>query len=285
MLVHFLQIEILPDPSAQRRRIKEATQEFQGKEGLLLLPEIFHAGYSALPGGAIGRDDPFITDLRTFSARNPNLPIFGSVALRRMGGKPTNTMLLFHSGDVFPLYEKIHRFSPMQEDTIMEAGAGLSAVNLPFPDGPWKIGVAICYDLRFPEMFRLLRDAGCDLILVSAQWPQGRIEAWKALLAARATENQCFVAGCNRCGSDGPTTFGGASALFGPSGSPLAALDANPGVCAASLDRGILGKTRGLFDPLADRRPDVYRLEAVNPVRFLELGGNRVKAVEPLSPL
>ncbi len=275
MFIHLLQIEILADPAAQRRLIGRAIRDFQGKEGLLLLPEIFHSGYSALPGAAIEMEHPLLDDLRTFSGQNPGLAIFGSVARRRGEGQPTNAMTLFRNGAAFPLYEKIHRFSPMREDTIMAAGTALSAVDLPSPDGPWRIGLTICYDLRFPEMFRLLREAGCDLVLVSAQWPQGRIDAWKALLAARATENQCFVAGCNRCGSDGTTAFGGASALFGPSGSPIAALDAAPGSRSAFLDRGILAKTRGLFDPLADRRPDIYRLEAVTPVRLLEPGKDR----------
>ena len=122
-----------------------------------------------------------------------------------------------------------------------------------------RVALAICYDLRFPEMWRRYADAGAQLVLIPAEWPARRVEHWRLLLRARAVENQFFVAGCNRAGADGDVEFGGHSAAVDPWGQVLVAGGVEPGLFVASLDLDEVARGRSTFPFLADRRPEVYK--------------------------
>jgi predicted amidohydrolase len=124
---------------------------------------------------------------------------------------------------------------------------------------PWGgTALAICYDLRFPELFRQYTTAGACLILVPAEWPVRRIEHWRVLLRARAVENQLFVAGCNRAGSDLDGEFGGHSAAIDPWGTVLVEGGAEPGLSMHKLNLDEVTRIRRLFPFLDDRRTDLF---------------------------
>jgi predicted amidohydrolase len=127
-------------------------------------------------------------------------------------------------------------------------------------DLPWGCtGLATCYDLRFPELWCRLRELGARLVFLPAEWPERRIEHWRLLLRARAIENQCFVAGCNRAGAGVDGTFGGYSGIVDPWGRVLAEAGADAGLVVARLDLAEADRTRSLFPFFSDRRPDLYR--------------------------
>jgi predicted amidohydrolase len=127
-------------------------------------------------------------------------------------------------------------------------------------DLPWgRTGLAICYDLRFPEMFRrLVVDEHAQLIVIPASWPRPRRAHWRVLTRARAIENLCFVAACNRVGEDGDYSFFGASALINPWGERLVEAGDTPALLTAEIDLADVGKAREKFPALNDRRGDLY---------------------------
>jgi predicted amidohydrolase len=118
--------------------------------------------------------------------------------------------------------------------------------------------LAICYDLRFPELFRGYALGGARLIVIPAQWPAPRIDHWRTLLRARAIENQCFVAGCNRVGTDPDNTFGGASAVIGPWGELLVEGGDQAALLVARITPAKVDEARRRIPVLSDRRPDRY---------------------------
>jgi predicted amidohydrolase len=126
-------------------------------------------------------------------------------------------------------------------------------------DLPWgRTGVAICYDLRFPELFRGYALAGALMTVIPAEWPSARIEHWRTLLRARAIENQMIVVGCNRTGYDGDEKFGGHSALLDAWGEPVVEGGDQPVLLTGSLDISSVSQVRRKIPIFEDRRPDLY---------------------------
>jgi omega-amidase len=113
-------------------------------------------------------------------------------------------------------YDKIHLFRPCRDHRFFAPGRSVGTFLFTRPRLRVRLGVIICYDLRFPELTRMMAAAGMQILLVPARWPSARDDAWSALLKARAIENQIFVAGCNALGNEG-----GASYVFGPEGELL----------------------------------------------------------------
>jgi predicted amidohydrolase len=171
------------------------------------------------------------------------------------GGQPFNTATLYGpDGERVGAYRKVHLFAPMGDREHMTAGDAL-----PLFDLPWgRTALAVCYDLRFPEQWRQYTWAGARLIVIPAEWPVHRVEHWRLLLRARAVENQLFVAGCNRTGTDTDGEYGGHSAAVDPWGRVLVEGGAEPGLYVATLDLDEVERARGLFTFLEDRRPEVY---------------------------
>jgi predicted amidohydrolase len=136
------------------------------------------------------------------------------------------------------------------EAALVTAGDAPSCYRAPFG----AIGFSTCYDLRFPEIYRLLLDGGAELVVVPAGWPTPRLEHWRLLLRARAIENQVFVVGCNAAGSDGAVVYGGHSAVIDPWGAVLAEAGDGEEVLTVDVDLGSVAKIREEFPILRDRR-------------------------------
>jgi predicted amidohydrolase len=117
--------------------------------------------------------------------------------------------------------------------------------------------------MRFPEIFRAMALAGAVLFLVPAQWPIPRVDAWFLLARARATENELFVAACNRVGSDGQTEFPGRSCVVDPWGNVLVEGDDRSRLLVAQVDLKEMRKARRYLTVYEDRRPDAYRVEGM----------------------
>jgi predicted amidohydrolase len=235
-----------------------AAEAHQAGADFLLLPELWLHGYDleraaewATPLGEGG----FAT--MAALAREFGLYLAGSL-LEQQADSTFNTAVLYGpDGSLLGAYRKVHLFRLMQEPQYLAPGD--RATLCPTPWGP--VGLAICYDLRFPELFRTMALAGAVLFLIPAQWPIRRIEAWSLLARARAVENELFVATCNRVGSDGSAVFPGRSAVVDPWGRVLVEGDDQEGLLMAHADLREMRKARRYLTVFKDRRPEAYRVE------------------------
>ena len=223
---------------------------------LLILPELWPTGYALdqARAHAVPLDEgPFA--LMAELAQLHQIYITGTALEANPNGLPYNTAAFYGpQGERIGAYRKIHLFAPLGEVEHMTPGQCLPTFDLPWG----RTALAVCYDLRFPELWRRYTDAGAQLILIPAEWPQVRVEHWRLLLRARAVENQLFVAGCNRAGSDSDGEYGGHSAVIDPWGRVLVEGGPEPGLFLAKADLKEVSRSRHRLPALDDRRPDVY---------------------------
>jgi predicted amidohydrolase len=166
-----------------------------------------------------------------------------------------NTAVLFDKqGELLARYSKVHLFRLMDEDRYLTAGADLALA--PSPWGP--LGLAICYDLRFPEMFRRYALGGARILLLPSEWPHPRLAHWQTLLRARAIENQTFVVACNRVGLAKGTEFFGHSCVIDPWGETIIEGGESEMLLSTHIDTRRVDAVRAEIPILDDRRPDLY---------------------------
>lgn len=148
------------------------------------------------------------------------------------------------TGKLLGSYRKIHLFPLTGEHRNFTPGNKIQVVKLP----QGKLGLAICYDLRFPEMFRELSRRGARILFIPSAWPRERLDHFRALLKARAIENQCFVVAVNKCGPerDG-LVFAGHSMVLDPWGRILGEMGARKGILRMTIDLGRVQEIRKRF--------------------------------------
>ena len=222
---------------------------------LYLLPELWTSGYAhrRWPAIADGNTPGALDALRRTAAAQRAL-IGGTVISRNGDGRLVNRFWLVGPEGPVARYDKTHLFQPMDEPRHLVPGGERARVRV----GPFTAALSICYDLRFPEMYR--RDAvdGADLFLVPSEWPAERSDAMRTLAQARAIENQAYLALTNRTGRGGDgTEFGGGSLIVGPAGEIVAALGAQAGVATGVLEEPRVAGVRGPLAHYAGRRPGV----------------------------
>jgi predicted amidohydrolase len=186
-------------------------------------------------------------------AQKHQLWLNGSVLTRDEQGKYYNTSLLFESnGRIVGRYSKTHLFSYQNEAGHLAAGDALAVVETPWG----KAGLAICYDLRFPEIFRAYALQGAALVLLPAAFPYPRRAHWRTLLRARAIEEQLFMVGTNRIGGD----FFGTSCVIDPWGETVVeGSEDKEELLVAAIDLDKVKEVRNKMTVLQDRRPELYR--------------------------
>lgn len=162
--------------------------------------------------------------------------------------------ILGKDGSVLCDYCKIHPFSPAGEDKSYTAGDGLEFCEI---DGV-TVCPLICYDLRFPEIFQAASEKA-DVIAVAANWDGVRNNHWKLLLQARALENQCYVLGVNRIGSDGRAFYVGNSMVVDPDGQIIDVLGGQAGFMLAEVKSERVEESRENFPVKKDRRNELYK--------------------------
>ncbi len=161
-----------------------------------------------------------------------------------------NSLIHFNTkGSVVKTYRKIHLFTLAGEDKYYTEGNEIVITQI----GNIKIGLTICYDLRFPELYRFYAKEKVDLILNIANWPTKRIEHWNVLLKARAIENQCFIVGVNRVGVDGKSNkYNGCSSVFNPLGNEIVSVEDEEKIIKAEINLSEVEKVRNKFKFLDD---------------------------------
>ena len=267
------------DKPANYRRVAALVAAAKLPPGtLLLLPEMFATGFTmraesvAEPVG--GSTAQFLAELARQHAifvqagvvlwgepeQSPEdrAPVFeaegcAAPSSRSATARCRNEALVFDpAGRLLACYAKIHLFSPAGEPEHYAPGRTPTLFT-------WReatVAPAICYDLRFPELFRAATCLGAEILTVIACWPAAREAHWLTLLAARAIENQCYVAAANRCGQ-APTglTYSGRSQIIDPTGVVLVDAGSDEGVIQAELDLAALRRYRHAFPALRGIAP------------------------------
>ncbi len=218
---------------------------------LVALPEMFSTGFSmAAPRTSEPRTGGGpATAALTGWARDTGCCVIGGVATRDGARFFNEALAAFPEGGI-ARYQKHQPFGPGDEPETFAAGERLRT----FDWGGWCVGLTICYDLRFPEIYRALAAAGAELMVNVANWPRRRIDHWVALLRARAIENQCYAVGVNRVGEDPNSHYNGRSLVVDPHGEIVADGGEGAGVVTATLDLDALRTWRSEFPALADMR-------------------------------
>ncbi len=229
------------------RRIRERDAR------LAILPEMWSTGYDYKRLAVRAEETPRILEVLRGITAELNMVIVGSLP-EKADGRIYNTAYVVDKGDIAGSYRKLHLFSTMGEDRFLGAGDRTLVVST----SVGRLGVAICYDLRFPEMFRKLALEGAEILCIPAEWPKPRQEHWRTLLRARAIENQLFVAATNCCGIQGKLDFFGMSLLISPRGEILAEAGDTDTELSALFDFEEMISYRSQIRCFQDRRPNIY---------------------------
>ncbi|MBK8975966.1 MAG: carbon-nitrogen family hydrolase [Planctomycetes bacterium] len=239
---------------------------------LVVLPEMWTTSFLETYSDALLQRSAEAEERLKTVARELDLLAVGSAPHAGAGGIENRAQLI-DRGEVLGTYAKIHLFSPNLEHRHHVAGSTPLIVDTRFG----RIGVVICYDIRFPELMRHFFVEGCDLLVVPAQWPEARADHWRVLLRARAIENQLFVIGCNRTGAEPSLrrhadrlVFPGDSRIIDPMGTVLAAGAGQSAAVLADVELRRVRAMRRILPVAKDRRPDVYsRLWTGEPAQRL----------------
>ncbi|KJK40330.1 acyltransferase [Streptomyces variegatus] len=255
MRASVIQIAVNEDESveARRRRVAAMVREQAGAD-LVVLPELWTTGafaYEEFGREAEPLEGPTYEAMAKAASDAGVWLHAGSIPERDPDGPLYNTSLVFSpSGDLAAAYRKIHRFGfDKGEAVLMGAGTDLVTVRVPAT----TLGLSTCYDLRFPELFRGLVDAGAETLVVSAGWPERRRSHWTLLAQARAVENQSFVVACGTAGTHAGVPQAGHSIVVDPWGEVLAQAGAGEEVLTVEFDTGKVATTREQFPALKDR--------------------------------
>jgi len=249
------------DKEANHRRIESMLDEAGIGEGCyVLLPELADTGFSFnLDRIVDDRSTAWAADL----ARRRRIWLQMGHAQVGPDGMGRNCATIFSpAGEAIGTYEKVHPFSYGREAEHYSGGRRLIVRRLAGPpevagmaagaELPGAVCPLICYDLRFPELWRPAAAAGAEVFTIGASWPNARQAHWRALLIARAIENQAFVVAANRVGDDPHLSYSGGSMIISPMGEVLAEAGEEEAVLAADLDLAGLRRWRAEFPALRD---------------------------------
>lgn len=235
------------EPSANITSFQNLIKANPGSD-LYILPEMWSTGFATQPEGIAESDESDSLHWMKSTAKETNAAICGSIAVKcSEDGSYRNRFYFVKPDGEVVFYDKHHLFTYGGEHKRYTAGSQRVIVE-------WR-GVRfllmVCYDLRFPLWARSREDY--DAIIYVASWPTPRVEAWRTLLKARAIENQCYVAGVNRVGTDPSCQYCGGTALVDPYGCASQCPDGEVYVLNGEIDMEGLEAFRKKFPVLKDR--------------------------------
>lgn len=255
MKVHCCQTDIVWEDksrnfAAARQLIDSARPE---PRSLVLLPEMFATGFSMnVPGIAEGAKSE-TADFLSRTARELSIYLMAGIVTTAPDNRGLNQAAVFN-----PLGKEIARYSKMQPFTLGGEAKAYAPGNdvVIFDWEGFKVAPFVCYDLRFPEVFRRAVRKGAEMFAVIASWPVMRIGHWVTLLQARAIENLAFVAGTNRCGTDPKLKYNGRSLIVNEHGAILADAGDGAKIISADVNPDAIRQWRTDFPALSDMRPE-----------------------------
>lgn len=236
------------NPAANYERVEELLGE-AGPADLIVLPEMFSSGFTFdVDVAAEGEPSPSEVFLKKLAGRHEAAAL-GGLVRKNSDESGRNELIAFDpSGKELGRYQKNRTFSYAGESLFYRRGKEVTV----FDWQDWKVAPMICYDLRFPELFRRVTAKGAELIVVIANWPSLRLDHWLTLLKARAIENLAYVVGVNRCGSDPNHQYPGRSVVIDPWGEIVADAGSEEGLVDVRLDLKSLRACREEFPVLED---------------------------------
>jgi predicted amidohydrolase len=253
MRIASVQLEIKARPKdATLSHVLNLLDQTRGCD-LVLLPELWPCGFFAFDNyerDSESIEGPTVQALQA-KARELKVHLVMGSFVERDGGKLFNsTLLLGSDGKVMARYRKIHLFGFQSEEKRLLC-RGDEVTVVPTPWG--RAGMATCYDLRFPEMFRRMTERGAEFFLVVSAWPQPRLESWILFNRARGHENLAYLFSCNCAGTQGNHRYAGHSMFVDPRGKVIAEGPDGEGIVRAEVDIGQVAQVRREFPALEDR--------------------------------
>jgi len=248
MKVNLVQYSPVWEDKTENIKILRGMIDEKCKDSLIIFPEMTLTGFtmkaSQFAEGLNGLSFSFFSEM----AVKYNSEILAGI-IENQEGKYFNTLLSINrKGELKSAYRKIHPFSYSSEDKHYSRGENPVIAEIM----GFKTGLSVCYDLRFPELYRVYGKERVSLIVNIANWPDTRIDHWRTLLKARAIENQCYVAGVNRTGRDPKLNYPGFSSIFDPMGKELITLDTEEGIVGAEINKDYVDEVRNKLPFLRD---------------------------------
>jgi omega-amidase len=244
------------DPGANLEAISAMLEEARPATGALaVLPEMCTSGFSRDVAAATCGTSAAESALAALAQRH-GIALMAGMAVRTAEAGANESVTWGPDGRELARYRKLQPFTPAEEHVNYPAGAQV----VTFQYGGFTIAPFICYDLRFPEIFRAAVRRGADLIAVIGNWPNRRHQHWTTLLKARAIENQAAVIGVNRAGTDPQFTYAGGSIILGPQAEVLAEAGEAPGCIRVAVTPEPVREWRSAFPALRDQRSDYDKL-------------------------
>ena len=254
MRAHLVQLDIAwENRDANISRVNELLAGASINRGdLVILPELFDSGFSLnieITNDANGATADAIAQL----ALRLGVTVHGSRTVIGPDGKGRNQACVVDpDGITIAMYDKIHPFSFGREPECFTGGAEVMTYRWVAGGEPMVVCPAICYDLRFPELFRAGLAQGAECFVLGANWPRERAAHWRSLLIARAIENQAYVLGVNRIGDDPHLSYAGGSLAIDPLGEVLLEMGETEGVGSVEIDPGQVRDWREQFPAWKD---------------------------------
>ena len=238
------------NPEENILKIEELLKISISKFDLLIFPEMTLTGFTMNAEKFAEEIDGTGTKYFMHLAQRLKTDIFAGI-IERDESSIYNSLVHFDSlGLIRARYRKIHPYSKALEDRYYAAGNELVVTKI----DQIKFGLSVCYDLRFPELYRLYSKEGVQILVDIANWPVPRIRHWKSLLRARAIENQCFMVGVNRVGNDSDNQYNGCSAVFDPMGDEIVLEEGLESIIPAEIKTEKVNEVRSSLPFLKDMR-------------------------------
>ncbi len=234
------------DKNANLQMFEQKINTITTQTHVVILPEMFSTGFSMQPEKFAEKMDGLTVEWMKKIAASKKIILTGSIIIEEEQNYFNRLIWMLPNGQ-FGYYDKRHLFAYGEEDKYYKAGTKrlIASVN------GWKVNLMVCYDLRFPVWSRQQLEDGSfeyDVLVYVANWPQKRNTAWKALLRARAIENQCYVIGVNRVGNDGNNIYhSGDSMIIDPLGEILYQKTEEEDIYTTQLNKETLNEVRDKF--------------------------------------
>jgi len=253
MHIASIQLRVIEESKGKAlEHVSEMIRQCRGAD-LILLPELWNIGFMSFDRyrrEAETPEGPTFTLLCTLARELSCHLHTGSLVEKRNDRFYNSSFLLDPQGKILGSYQKIHLFTyQSQEAEILSPGTSITVI----PTGFGNFGLATCYDLRFPELFRKMLDQRVEFFLIAAAWPAPRLEHWLLLNRTRALENLSCLISSNCVGMNRGTQFAGHSLVVDPMGQVIAGGNDEEGVVWAEVNRDIVLNARAEFPSLKDR--------------------------------
>lgn len=238
----------------QEKALSFIEQALKQDADFVILPEMWKSGFVSNPADYIEDENgTFLNSLKKFAKDYKSVIIPGSFNELDKGKIYNTAYVIGPNGLIKGKYRKVHIFGPEKKHYI-----GGNSIPI-FEEKGLRFGIEICYDIRFPELTRILALSGAKVIFVVAQFPNPRQEHWYTVLRARAIENQLFMIAVNRVGEDKYQSYFGNSLVVNPNGDVLIYGDKEEKLLICEINTEEVDNVRNIRNDLKERKPEVYR--------------------------